>query len=62
MSTLDKIIAAVTPPESEEARVKARADAEAIARPGDWLSHILDHHRQIEALFAAIWSIPIQRW
>ncbi|PHQ64148.1 MAG: hypothetical protein COC10_02505 [Sphingobium sp.] len=56
MSTLDKIIAAVTPPESEEARVKARADAEAIARPGDWLSHILDHHRQIEALFAAVKS------
>ena len=54
MSIIDKVVAAVTPPESEEARVKARQDAEAVARPGDWLSQILDHHRQIEALFAAV--------
>jgi hemerythrin superfamily protein len=51
MSVLDKVIAAVTPPESDEARAKARAKAEALATPGDWLSQILDHHRQIEALF-----------
>jgi len=54
MSLLDKAIAAVTPPESEEARKKARAKAEAAARPGDWLSQILEHHRGIEAQFAAV--------
>ena len=56
MSIIDKVVAAVTPPESEEARAKARAKAEAAARPGDWLSQILNHHRQIEALFAAVKS------
>ncbi|MEA3540960.1 MAG: hemerythrin domain-containing protein [Pseudomonadota bacterium] len=56
MSIIDKVVAAVTPPESAEARAKARAKAEAAARPGDWLSQILDHHRQIEALFAAVKS------
>jgi len=54
MSILDKAIAAITPPESEEDRVQARAKAQACARPGDWLSQILDHHRQIEAQFAAL--------
>ena len=47
MSIIDKVVAAVTPPESEEARAKARAKAEAAARPGDWLSQILDHHRPV---------------
>ena len=54
MSLLDKAIAAVTPPESDEARREARAKAEAAAQPGDWLSQILDHHRGIEAQFAAV--------
>lgn len=54
MSILDKAIAAVTPPESEEARAEARAKAEAAAHPGDWLSLILEHHRGIEAQFAAV--------
>jgi hypothetical protein len=54
MSILDKAIAALTPPESDEARAKARAKAEAAARPGDWLSQILEHHRGIEAQFAAV--------
>ncbi|MCW2337889.1 hemerythrin superfamily protein [Sphingobium sp. B2D3A] len=53
MSIIDKVIAAVTPPESEEARAEARAKAEELATRGSWLAHILDHHRQIEALFAA---------
>ncbi|WP_443970866.1 hemerythrin domain-containing protein [Sphingobium sp. CR28] len=53
MSILDKVIAAVTPPESEEARAEARAKAESLAQRGGWLAQILDHHRQIEALFAA---------
>ena len=54
MSLLDKVIATVTPPESEEARAKARAKAEAAARPGSWLSQILEHHRGIETQFAAV--------
>ena len=54
MSLLDKAIAAVTPPESQEARDKARRDAEAAATPGDWLSMILDHHREIDAAFDAV--------
>jgi hemerythrin superfamily protein len=51
VSVIDKVIAAVTPPESEEARAEARAKAEGLATPGDWLFQILDHHRQIDALF-----------
>ena len=54
MSLLDKAIAAVTPPESEEARARARADAESIAMPGSWLAQILDHHREIEVRFADV--------
>lgn len=54
MSVLDKVIAAITPPESEEARVEARRKAEAACQPGDWLDQILDHHRGIEAQFAAV--------
>lgn len=58
MSFLDKIIAAVTPPESDETRMEARAEARRLARPGDWLSQIIDHHDQIEAAFAAVKSAP----
>ncbi|WP_404366691.1 hemerythrin domain-containing protein [Sphingomonas sp. MMS24-J45] len=54
MSLLDKAIAAVTPPESEEARTRARTEAESMAPPGSWLSQILDHHREIEARFADV--------
>jgi hemerythrin superfamily protein len=54
MSVLDKVIAAVTPPESEESRKEARAKARAAATPGDWLSMILQHHEQIEAAFTAV--------
>jgi hypothetical protein len=54
MSILDKAIAAITPPESDEARAKARAKAEAAAHAGGWLAQILDHHREIEAQFAAV--------
>ncbi len=52
MSALDKLIAAVTPPESAEKRAEARAKARAAAQPGDWLSNILDHHEAIEEAFA----------
>lgn len=54
MSIVDKVVAAVTPPESDEARAKARAKAEAAAAPGSWLAQILDHHREIEARFADV--------
>jgi hypothetical protein len=54
MSVLDKVIAAVTPPESEESRKEARAKAYAAAKSGDWLSLILQHHEEIEAAFAAV--------
>ena len=54
MSIIDKVIAAVTPLESEEARANARNKAEAIATPGSWLSQILDHHCEIEARFADV--------
>jgi hypothetical protein len=54
MSVFDKVVAAVTPPESEEARAEARAKAQAAAGDGDWLSIVLQHHRQIEAAFAAV--------
>ena len=51
MSVLDRIVVAVTRPESEEDRAKARQKARAAAAPGDWLDQILQHHEQIEACF-----------
>jgi hypothetical protein len=54
MSILDKAIAAVTPPVSDEKRADAHAKARAAAEPGDWLSQILDHHEAIDAAFAAV--------
>jgi hemerythrin superfamily protein len=56
MTLLDKAIAAITPPESEEARLEARKKAEAIAVPGSWLDQILEHHRGIEAQFEIVRS------
>jgi hemerythrin superfamily protein len=54
MSILDRVVAAVTPPESEEARLKVRAKARASAGKDDWLSMVLNHHEQIETAFAAV--------
>jgi len=56
MSILDKVVAAVTPLESEESRRKARQKALAAAEGNDWLAQILYHHQQIEAAFAAVAS------
>jgi len=56
MSMFDKVISAVTPPESDNDRAEARAKAQAAATPGDWLSLILDHHLQVESAFAAVES------
>ena len=54
MSVLDKAIAAVTPPESAEARAEARAKAQAAARPGGWLAAVLSHHIALEAAFGRV--------
>ncbi len=56
MSMIDKVVAAVTPPESDKARAEARAKARAAAKPGDWLSAVLEHHVQIESAFAKVKS------
>lgn len=53
MSVLDQVIAAVTPPESDEERQEARANAQAVASPGSWFAMILDHHVLLEDAFAA---------
>ena len=58
MSILDKAIAAITPPVSEDARQEAHAKARAVAEPGDWLSQILDHHEDIEEAFADTRDAP----
>jgi hemerythrin superfamily protein len=54
MSIIDKVVAAVSPAESEEARANARAEARSMAGQGDWLALVLDHHEQVEAAFAAV--------
>jgi hypothetical protein len=56
MSIIDKMVAAVTPLESDEDREEARAKARAAATPGDWLHMVLEHHMQIEAAFVAVKS------
>ncbi|CAN7618995.1 hemerythrin domain-containing protein [Phenylobacterium sp. LjRoot219] len=53
MSIIDKALAAVTPPESEEKRAEATRKARAAAGSGDWLAHALDHHDQIRMAFEA---------
>jgi len=58
MSLIDKVVAAVTPPESEDKRREARAKARAAAGQDDWLALVLQHHEQIEAAFAAVRSAP----
>ena len=52
MSLLDKVAAAVAPVVSDDTRAKAHADARAMSRGDDWLSQVLGHHEQIDALFA----------
>lgn len=54
MSVIDKVIAAVTPPESDKDRLEARNKARAAAAPGDWLSLVLDHHLELEEALAAV--------
>jgi hypothetical protein len=54
VSFIDKVVAAVTPPENEAKRREARAKARAAAGQNDWLAQVLRHHEQIEALFGAV--------
>lgn len=54
MSIVEKVIAAITPSESIEERSRARAHARAAAKPGDWLTLILDHHVALEDAFSAV--------
>ena len=54
MSILEKVVAAVTPSETEEQRLDARVKARSAARDGDWLSLVLLHHQQIESAFEAV--------
>jgi hemerythrin superfamily protein len=63
MSIVDKAIAAITPPESAEARARAREKARSCAEPGDWLSMILGHHLMIENAFTAVKAAddPVER-
>lgn len=51
MSFLDKLVASVTPPESEQDRIEARRKAESLAGQSDWLAVALEHHRKIESCF-----------
>lgn len=51
MTLLDKVIAAVTPPESDEARAEARERARAASGGTGWLAMVLAHHEQVEAAF-----------
>ena len=53
MSVINQVIAAVTPPESDEERQEARAKAQSMAAPGGWFAMILDHHLLLEDAFSA---------
>lgn len=52
MSIIDKAVAAMSSPESEQDRLEATSKARAAAEPGDWLSVALDHHDMIREAFA----------
>jgi hypothetical protein len=51
MSVLDKLVAAVTPMESDEERARAHRDAQDLAASNPWLDRALRHHEQIGAAF-----------
>jgi hypothetical protein len=56
MTVMDKVIAAVTPAESEAQRQRARSQAQSAAGLNDWLSLVLQQHQQIESCFDAVKS------
>jgi hemerythrin superfamily protein len=56
MTILDKLIASVTPPESEEDRKEARERARRHIAKAPWLEDVLRHHEQIDAAFLSVKS------
>ena len=54
MSILDKVVAAITPTESEDQRRSAREKASTAAANRDWLRLVLSHHRAVEDAFAQL--------
>ena len=58
MGLLDKVVSAVTPEPSIDDMLRVRADARAQAGGSGWLSMVIDHHEQVEALFEAVKSAP----
>lgn len=56
MSILDKVVSALTPPESDEDRIEARERAATYTDRAPWLAHVLDHHRQIDDAFTQVWA------
>jgi hemerythrin superfamily protein len=56
MSLLDKVVATLTPEPSPEKKAEARAKARAESGGSGWLAMVIDHHEQIDALFATIAS------
>lgn len=54
MSILDKIVAAVTPPETDYERQEARDIARRKADKAPWLRMVLDHHEQIDGAFEQV--------
>jgi hemerythrin superfamily protein len=58
MSLLDKIVASITPLESDEERLRARENARTQAVQGGWVHRIIDDHDRIERAFEAVRSAP----
>jgi hypothetical protein len=58
MSFLDKVVAAISPPESEETRMNARLNARSHAVVGGWLDEVIDQHEAIEQAFEAARRSP----
>lgn len=51
MSIVDKMLGAVTPPETDEQRADATRRAREAAAPGGWLETVLEHHDLIRRAF-----------
>jgi hemerythrin-like domain-containing protein len=58
MSAIDRLVTALSPPETPEQRDTAHARARADAQPNGWLSLILDHHETIVKAFAVVRAAP----
>lgn len=56
MSVIDKVVAAITPPETDEMRMRARETARECASRAEWLALILEHHLGLEAAFDRVKS------